>query len=77
MVSRILFRNMKVLFEWEVNAQGRVSLHSALKLYCPAQGSAMAERLYRDAVQRGRIPEDVRIPLASLSQEAGESHACL
>ena len=32
----------------------------------------MAERLYRDAVQRGRMPEDVRIPLASLCQEAGE-----
>ena len=36
------------------------------------QGIAMAERLYRDAVQRGRIPEDVRIPFASLCQEAGE-----
>lgn len=32
----------------------------------------MAERLYRDAVQRGRIPEDTRIPLAALSQETGE-----
>ena len=31
----------------------------------------MAERLYRDAVQRGRIPEDVRIPFAALCQEAG------
>ncbi len=37
-----------------------------------AQGVAMAERLYRDAVQRGRIPEDARIPLASLGQELGE-----
>lgn len=32
----------------------------------------MAERLYRDAVQRGRMPEDMRIPLASLGQDAGE-----
>ena len=30
----------------------------------------MAERLYRDAVQRGRMPEDMRIPLASLGQDA-------
>ena len=44
---------------------------------CLAQGSTMAERLYRDAVQRCRIPEDVRIPLASLGQEAGKTHACL
>ncbi len=36
----------------------------------------MAERLYRDAVQRGRIPEDIRIPLASLGQEAGEICTC-
>lgn len=33
----------------------------------------MAERLYRDAVQRGRMPEDMRIPLASLGQHAGGS----
>ena len=33
----------------------------------------MAERLYRDAVQRGRMPEDMRISLASLGQDAGGS----
>ncbi len=42
-----------------------------------AQGIAMAERLYRDAVQRGRIPEDARIPLASLGQELGEKNSAL
>ncbi|BDA43201.1 probable crossover junction endonuclease MUS81 [Coccomyxa sp. Obi] len=43
-----------------------VGYSNPLKCKLTAEGTAMAARLYRDAVSRNRIPEDPAIPLASL-----------